>query len=35
MKPLNYGLTPKMKPLPPERVALVAAIDVGPARLPA
>jgi cell division protein FtsA len=33
MSPLNYGLTPKMKPLPPKRVALVAAIDVGTSKI--
>jgi len=29
MSPLNYGLTPKMKPVAPKRTALVAAVDVG------
>ncbi len=29
MSPLNYGLTPKMRPLAAKRTALVAALDVG------
>ena len=29
MSPLNYGRTPKMKPVAPKRTALVAAVDVG------
>jgi cell division protein FtsA len=29
MSPLNYGLTPKMKPVAPKRTALIAAVDVG------
>jgi len=33
MSPLNYGLTPKMKPLAPKRTALVAALDVGTSKI--
>ena len=33
MSPLNYGLTPKMKPLAPKRTALVAALDVGTGKI--
>ena len=29
MTPLQYGLTPKMKPVSPKRSALVAALDIG------
>ena len=28
MSPLNYGLTPKMRPLAPRRAALMVALDV-------
>jgi cell division protein FtsA len=30
---LHYGLTPKMKPIPPRRSALVAALDVGSSKV--
>ena len=33
MSPLNYGLTPKMKPVAPKRTALVAALDVGTSKI--
>ena len=33
MSPLNYGLTPKMKPLAPKRTVLVAALDVGTSKI--
>ncbi len=33
MSPLNYGLTPKMKPLAPRRAALVVALDVGTSKI--
>jgi cell division protein FtsA len=33
MSPLNYGLTPKMKPLAPKRTALIAALDVGTSKI--
>jgi cell division protein FtsA len=33
MSPLNYGLTPKMKPLAPKRTALVAALDIGTSKI--
>jgi len=33
MSPLNYGLTPKMKPLAPKRPALIAALDVGTSKI--
>jgi len=33
MSPLNYGLTPKMKPLASKRTALVAALDVGTSKI--
>jgi cell division protein FtsA len=33
MSPLNYGLTPKMKPLAAKRTALVAALDVGTSKI--
>jgi cell division protein FtsA len=33
MSPLNYGLTPKMKPLAPNRAALVVALDVGTSKI--
>ena len=33
MSSLHYGLTPKMKPIPPRRSALVAALDVGSSKV--
>jgi cell division protein FtsA len=33
MSPLQYGLTPKMKPLTPRRSALIAALDVGTSKI--
>ena len=33
MSALNYGLTPKMKPISPRRNALVAALDVGTSKV--
>src|SRR5437660_12305554 len=33
MSPLNYGLTPKMRPLAPKRAALVVALDVGTSKI--
>jgi len=30
---LHYGLTPKMKPIPPRRSALVAALDIGSSKV--
>ena len=33
MSPLNYGLTPKMKPLSPRRSALVVALDIGTSKV--
>ena len=33
MSPLNYGLTPKMKPLAPKRTALVVALDLGTSKI--
>src|SRR5262249_56904417 len=33
MSALAYGLTPKMKPLPPKRSVLVAALDVGTSKI--
>jgi len=33
MNPLQYGLTPKMKPLSPKRAAVVAALDVGTTKI--
>ena len=33
MSSLHYGLTPKMKPIPPRRSALVAALDVGSSKI--
>jgi cell division protein FtsA len=33
MSPLNYGLTPKMRPLAPRRTALVVALDVGTSKI--
>jgi cell division protein FtsA len=33
MSPLNYGLTPKMKPIAPRRSALIAALDVGTSKI--
>jgi cell division protein FtsA len=33
MSALNYGLTPKMKPIAPRRSALVAALDVGSSKI--
>jgi cell division protein FtsA len=33
MSPLNYGLTPKMKPLAPKRAGLVAALDIGTSKI--
>ena len=33
MSSLHYGLTPKMKPIPPRRTALVAALDVGSSKI--
>jgi cell division protein FtsA len=33
MSALNYGLTPKMKPIAPRRSALVAALDIGTSKI--
>jgi len=33
MSALHYGLTPKMRPIPPRRSALVAALDVGSSKV--
>jgi cell division protein FtsA len=33
MTPLQYGLTPKMKPVSPRRTALVAALDIGTSKV--
>jgi cell division protein FtsA len=33
MNSLNYGLTPKMRPVAPKRTALVAALDVGTSKI--
>ena len=33
MSPLNYGLTPKMKPLSARRSALVVALDIGTSKI--
>src|SRR5215469_11391290 len=33
MSPLQYGLTPKMKPVSPKRSALVAALDIGTSKI--
>jgi cell division protein FtsA len=33
MSALQYGLTPKMKPIPPRRSAVVAALDVGSSKV--
>jgi len=33
MSPVNYGLTPKMKPLAPKRSALIVALDVGTSKI--
>jgi len=33
MSPLNYGLTPKMKPVARNRTALIAALDVGTSKI--
>src|SRR6516165_4355725 len=33
MSPLNYGLTPKMRPLAPRRTALVVALDIGTSKI--
>jgi cell division protein FtsA len=33
MSPLNYGLTPKMRPVAPNRAALVVALDVGTSKI--
>ena len=33
MSPLNYGLTPKLRPLAPKRTALVVALDVGTSKV--
>jgi len=33
VSPLNYGLTPKMKPLSPRRSALVVALDIGTSKI--
>ena len=33
MSALQLGLTPKMKPLPPKRSVLVAALDVGTSKI--
>ena len=33
MSTLHYGLTPKMKPIPPRRSAIVAALDVGSSKV--
>jgi cell division protein FtsA len=33
MSPLQYGLTPKMKPVSPKRTALIAALDIGTSKI--
>jgi cell division protein FtsA len=33
MNTLHYGLTPKMRPIPPRRSALVAALDIGSSKV--
>jgi len=33
MNTLNYGLTPKMKPVSPRRTAVVVALDVGTSKI--
>ena len=33
MNPLQYGLTPKMKPVSPKRTALIAALDIGTSKI--
>ena len=33
MSTLNYGLTPKMKPVSPRRSALVVALDIGTSKI--
>jgi cell division protein FtsA len=33
MNGLAYGLTPKMKPVPPKRSTVVAALDVGTSKI--
>jgi cell division protein FtsA len=33
MNVLNYGLTPKMRPVAPKRTALIAALDVGTSKI--
>lgn len=33
MSPLQYGLTPKMRPLAPRRSAVVAALDIGTSKI--
>jgi cell division protein FtsA len=33
MNPLNYGLTPKMKPVSPKRNAFIAALDIGTSKI--
>jgi cell division protein FtsA len=33
MSPLQYGLTPKMRPLTPRRSAIVAALDIGTSKI--
>src|SRR5258708_20044560 len=33
MRPLQYGLTPKMKPVSPKRTALIAALDIGTSKI--
>ena len=33
MNVLHFGLTPKMKPVPPTRTAVVAALDIGTSKI--
>ena len=33
MSPLQHGLTPKMKPIPPRRSAVVCALDIGTSKI--
>ncbi len=33
MSPLQYGLTPKMRPLAPKRSAVIAALDIGTSKI--
>jgi cell division protein FtsA len=33
MSPLQYGLTPKMKPISPKRTALIAVLDIGTSKI--